>query len=261
MFTVIVPTDFSDTANNAARYAARMLRGQYEATLMLYHVYEKPAAENETETALSKLKAELQEDAIVKVDTRCEESGDFIGSLDRLARHVGAGLIVMGITGRNRLEQLFFGSNTLKMVERNACPVLIVPPAAQFTEIKNAVLTSDFQEVETSIPFVPVKRVLQLFRLALHVVNVNSEHYVSLTDEFLKQRADMLRLFEEFHPEFYFITTYNVEETINQFVVDKNIDLLVTIPRRRSLFTGMFHSSTTKKLAYESAIPILAAHE
>jgi nucleotide-binding universal stress UspA family protein len=261
MFTVIVPTDFSDTANNAARYAARMLRGQYEAMLVLYHVYEKADDENETESTLLKLKAELQEDAKIKLDTRCEESGDFIGSLDRLARHLDAALIVMGITGRNRLEQLILGSNTLKMVERNACPVLIVPPAAQFTEIKNVVLTSDFKEVETTIPYVPIKRVLHLFRPALHVVNVNSEHYVSLTDEFMKQRADMLRLFDEFHPEFYFITTYDVEETINQFVHDKSIDLLVTVPRRRSLFMGLFHSSTTKKLAYESAIPILAAHE
>jgi nucleotide-binding universal stress UspA family protein len=195
------------------------------------------------------------------VETRCEESGDFIGSLDRLARHLSAELIVMGITGRNRLEQLLLGSNTLKMVERNACPVLIVPPTAQFTEIKNVALTSDFKDVETSIPYVPIKLVLQLFRPALHVVNVNSEHYVALTDEFMKQRADMLRLFSEFHPEFYFITTYDVEETINQFVNDKNIDMLVAVPRRRSLFTGWFHSSTTKKLAYESAIPILAAHE
>jgi hypothetical protein len=60
MFTVIVPTDFSDTANNAARYAARMLRGQYEAVLVLYNVFEKAANETETESALGKLKAELQ---------------------------------------------------------------------------------------------------------------------------------------------------------------------------------------------------------
>lgn len=261
MLTILVPTDFSATANNAVRYAARMLRGQYDATLVIYNVYEKATEEADTEATLVKLKEELLEETPIKIETRCEESGDFIGSLDRLARHLSAGLIVMGITGRNRLEQLFFGSNTLKMVERNACPVLIVPPAAQFTEIKNVALTSDFQDVETTIPFVPIKRVLELFRPALHVVNVNSEHYVSLTDEFMKQRADLLRLFAEFHPEFYFITTYDVEETINTFVHDKNIDMLITVPRRRSLFTGLFHASTTKKLAYESAIPILAAHE
>ena len=52
-----------------------------------------------------------------------------------------------------------------------------------------------------------------------------------------------------------------VQETINQFVLDKNIDMLITVPRHRSVFTGMFKSSTTRRLAYETAVPILAAHE
>src|SRR5918993_2542215 len=261
MITVIVPTDFSATANNAACYAVQMLTGHYDAQLILFHVYEKAAEEKAAEELLVKLKEELSQAGIVKIETRCEENGDFIGSLERLARHRDAHLVVMGITGKSRIAQVLFGSNTLKMVERNVCPVLIVPPAAQFTQIKNVAFTSDFKEVNTSIPIVPIKNVLKLFNPALHVVNVNSEHYVSLTEEFMEQRSHILNMFQEFHPEFYFIGTFDVGETINQFAIDKNIDMLITVPRHRSVFTGMFKSSTTKKLAYETAIPILAAHE
>jgi nucleotide-binding universal stress UspA family protein len=261
MMTIIVPTDFSATANNAARYAAQMLTGQYDMVLVLYHVYDNANEEKDVEGSLTKLKEELGKIGIVKIETRCEESSDLIGSLDRLARHLDANLIVMGITGKTKIEQVFFGSNTLKMVERNACPVLIVPPAAQFTQVKNVALTSDFKDVETSIPFVPIKNVLRLFRPSLHIVNVNSEHYVSLTEEYLSQRTNMLDMFREFNPEFYFIGTYDVEDTINTFVQDKNIDMLITIPRHRTMITGLVKGSTTKKLVYESAIPILAAHE
>lgn len=81
MTTVIVPTDFSETANNAARYAARMLHGQDEAKLLLFNVYEKESEEAETEASLIKLKDELKEGGAVTVDTRCEESGDIVGSL------------------------------------------------------------------------------------------------------------------------------------------------------------------------------------
>lgn len=259
--TVIVPTDFSVIANNAARYAVRMLQGTYHNTLVLYHVYEKETEEADTQQGLDALAKDLTMLGDVKVETRCEQSTDFINSLDRLARHLGAGLIVMGITGKSRLEQVFFGSNTLKMIERNACPVLIVPPAAQFTQIKQAALTSDFQDVHTTLPVVPIKNVLSLFRPALHVVNVNSEHYVSLTEEYLAQRNSLREMFSEYNPEFYFIGTYNVEETIQQFVADKNIDLLITVPRHRNMFASLYKTSTTRKLAYESAVPILAAHE
>lgn len=261
MITVIVPTDFSPVANNAARYAVQMLTGHYDTHLVLFHVYEKAVEGQMIEAMLNKLKEELMQIGIAKIETRAEESSDFIGSLDRLARHMDASLIVMGITGKTRFEQVFFGSNTLKMVEKNACPVLIIPPAAQFTQIKNVALTSDFKEVQTSIPVMPIKNILKLFHPSLHVVNVNSEHYVSLTEEYLAKRNQMLSLFEEYRPEFYFIGTFDVQDIIHQFAIDKNIDVLITIPRNRNLFTSLYKSSTTKKLAYESAIPILAAHE
>lgn len=261
MITVIVPTDFSAIANNAARYAAQMLTGHYDAQLVLLHVYEKASEEENVKNLLQKLKEELTYKNPVKIETVCEEHSDFVDTLERHVRHRGAQLVVMGITGKNPIAKVLFGSNTLKMVERNVCPVLIVPPSAQFTQVKNVALTSDFKDVHTSTPVVPIKNVLKLFFPSLHVVNVNSEIYVSLTEEYLAQRNQIMTMFEEFKPEFYFITTYDVHDTINQFVVDKNIDMLITVPRSRSVFTGMFKSSTTEKLAYETAIPILAAHE
>ena len=261
MTTVIVPTDFSATANNAALFAVKMLTGTYDVELILYHVYEKSSDEASAESTLNELKESLAMEGIVKVGCRTEQSSDFIESLDRLVRHLDAQLIVMGISSKSRLEQVFFGSNTLKIVQRKACPVMIIPPDAQYTETKNVALTSDFKDVQRTTPLVPIKKVLNLFRPALHIVNVDSDHYVSLTDEYLLQRAYLQDAFKEFNPEFYFIRMYDVHETIQQFIQDKKIDLLITIPRQHSMFSTFFKSSTTKKLVYDSAIPILAAHE
>lgn len=259
--TIIVPTDFSPNANNAALYAAKMLTGNYDVELVLYHSYEK---DNEAETAdgtLNELKDVLAQQSIVKVQCRSEKSDDFIDSLDRLARHLDAQLIIMGISTKSKLGQVFFGSNTLKMVQKNACPVMIIPPEAQYTEKKNVALTSDFKDVQKTTPIVPIKNILKLFKPALHIVNVDSHHYVALTDEILQQRTYLMESFQEFNPEFYFIRTFDVHDTIHQFVLDKKIDLLITIPRHHNLFSHLFKTSNTKKLVYESSIPILAAHE
>ena len=261
MMTIIVPTDFSQVANNAARYATQMIAGQYDTKLVLFHVYDKASEAEEANNLLQKLKEELQTNNIAHVETRAEEGGDFIDHLERLGRHLGADLIVMGITGKSRLEKVFLGSNTLKMVERNICPVLIIPPSAQFSTVKNACLLSDFKDVNSSIPVVPILNVLNIFRPALHIINVNSEHYVSLTEEFLAERSRLLDMFQSLNPEFYFIGTYDLHETVQQFVLDKKIDMLITIPRNHSFFGSMFKTSNTKKLVYESAIPILAGHE
>ena len=261
MMTIIVPTDLSQVADNAARYAAQMVKGNYDVNLILYHVYENESDKETAGILLEKLKEELQSKHFAKVETRMEEGGDLIDCLEKLARHSDAQLIVMGITGKSKLEQVFLGSNTLKITERNVCPVLIVPPTAQFFEIKNVCLLSDFKDVQGSVPDAPIKNVLNLFRPALHIVNVNSEHYVSLTQEFMAERSRMLEMFQGYKPEFYFIGTFDLLDTVQTFVADKNIDLLITIPRNHSFFGSLFKTSNTKRLVYESTIPILAAHE
>jgi nucleotide-binding universal stress UspA family protein len=261
MTTIIVPTDLSQVADNAARYAAQMVKGQYDINFILYHVYDDDEDKDAANVLMDRLKEELQSKHFIKVETRMEEGGDFIDCLENLARHTDAQLIVMGITGKSKLEQVFMGSNTLKMVERNVCPVLIVPATAQYFDIKNVCMLSDFKDVEGSIPEVPIKNVLNIFRPSLHIVNVNSDHYVSLTPEFMAERGRLLEMFKGYKPEFYFIGTFDLVDTVQTFVADKNIDMLITVPRNHSFFGNLFKTSKTKKLVYESTIPILAAHE
>ncbi|MEJ0106890.1 MAG: hypothetical protein WDO19_32010 [Bacteroidota bacterium] len=80
-----------------------------------------------------------------------------------------------------------------------------------------------------------IKNVLDIFNANLHIVNVDNEHYVSLSEEYLKERAKMQKLFAEYKPEFYFIGMNDFYEAIEQFSKDKNIDLTVIIPKNHSL--------------------------
>ncbi len=261
MNTVIVPTDFSPTSDNAARFAANMLKGAYGANIVLYHVYEKAAHKDTADKSLHNLKEQLTKEGAIKVETVAVEGSDVIDEIERVVRHRQANLVIMGITGRTGLEQVFMGSNTLKLVDRNVAPVLIIPPDAKFKTIKNVALTSDFKNVRMTTPSMPIKAVLQLFNPKLHVINVDSSHYVSITEEYQAEKAQMEQMFAEFNPEFYFIGLNDFHEAIDQVVKDKNIDLLVTVPRKHSFLEGLFKSRHTKKLVYHSTVPILAAHE
>ncbi len=261
MNTVIVPVDFSDTSLNAARYATKLLTGHYGVNMILHHVYEKPAQSGEANDKLEKLKQELMDLGIVKIQTLAEEGSDFIIELDKLARHQQADMIIMGITGRSPLGQSFIGSNTLKMVQRKVCPVLIVHPDAEYKDVKNVLLTSDFKNVTSSTPSVPIKKVLKAFRPNLHIINVDSEHYVALTEEYQEQRQKLKEMFSDFNPEFYFLGLYDIDEAINQFAQDKDVDLIIMIHKEHTLLSKLFIKSHTKKLAYHSSVPVFALHE
>lgn len=261
MKTVIIPVDFSETSLNAARFAAHMLSGKENTRIVLYNMFEDEEESETTGTYLESLKTELELKGNKEIECVKELADDLIDSIERLVFQKAATLVVMGITGKSPIKQLLVGSNTLKLVEKNICPVMIIPPDAAFNDINDILFTSDFHDVKESTPVLYIKTVLDFFKANLHIVNVSNEHYVSLTEQFQTERAKLLDLFKEYNPEFYFIGMNDFHEAIEQFVTDKSIDLIVTIPRFHTGITSIFKSSATKKLAFHSSVPVLAAHE
>lgn len=261
MNTVIVPVDFSEISLHAARYAANILVGHYGVTMILYHSYDDASMAAEAEESLLQLKNELMQNYIVKIDILAHLEDDFVEGLSKAARHRNADLVIMGLTGKSALAQVFFGSNTLKMVETKACPVLIVPEGANFNEIKNVMLTSDFKNTTESTPSVLIKEFLHAFKAKLHIVNVDKEHYISLSDSYEKEKEALQDMFKEFAPEFYFMRLFDLEEALNLFAEDYKIDLIMTIQKNQSFFGKFLKKSHTKAITFHSKVPILVMHE
>lgn len=260
MNTVLVPIDFSETSFNAARYAVKLLTDHPEVEIILYHTFDKPDEEENRIEGLEKLKEELAQNRTVNISILTEQ-GNFLTELEKLARHRQADLIVMGITGKSSLAQVFMGSNALKMAENKFCPVMIIPSNATYSEIKNVLLTTDLKNVVSTTPSVPIKKVISTFNAKLHIVNVNSEHYIALTENYAEEQQRLREMFAEFDPEFYFLRLYDIDDAINQFAQDKNIDLIITINKEHSLVHKLFITSHTKKLAYQSTVPVMVVHE
>ncbi|HEY6503403.1 MAG TPA: universal stress protein [Chitinophagaceae bacterium] len=262
MKDIIIPVDFSETSLNAARYAAAMLSGKPATRVILYNMFSNEEESESVGQYLENLKKELLQKGVNNNIECVKEYGeDLIDSLGRLAYQKSAELILMGISEKEEWKQVFTRSNTIKMAEQNVCPVMIIPPDAKYSGIKNIALTSDFKDVEASTPVLAIKTVLEMFKASLHIVNVSNEHYVSLTEEYLAEKAKMQKMFAEFKPEFYFIGMNDFYDAVEQFTKDRNIDLLVVIPKNHSFVENLFSTSHTKKLAYHSSVPLLAAHE
>ncbi len=275
MKKILVPTDFSDTAKNAARYAVDLAASDSNVTIVLYNIYSKLAPGTDgsllTETeenrrtvlnqALANLEIELTEGSSVNIEHVAEEGTSLVYSVERYVRNHGIDMVIMGITGATRLSQLLIGSNALNMAREGVCPVIIVPPNARFRKVENVLFASDFKNVKTTTPFAQIKRVLDLFKPNLHIVNVDSEHYVELTEEYKVEKAALEKAFEVYNPQFYFIRMYDFNDAINNFTRDHKIDLIVSVPRKHSFLTGLFKTSYTKKLAYHSYVPMVAIHE
>jgi len=267
MKKIIVPIDFSDTSVNAAKYAIELAKNLSNIHITLYHVYssisfsvltskDENSRQMVSENELKNLKNKIADgfDAI-----SCEaEEGSFVENIARFALGNHADLVIMGITGSSKITQVFMGTNTLNVIRNITCPVMIIPPDAKYTGVKKVVLTSDFKDVARTTPFASIIKILDTFKPHLDILNVDSEHFVELTDEFKIEKEAMKDKLQVFNPEFSFLRAYDFVEGISSFVESRNIDAIITVPRKHSFLSQLFVTSHTKKLAYHSNVPIIA---
>ncbi|GAA6766533.1 hypothetical protein AAFH68_24750 [Flavobacterium sp. CGRL1] len=69
------------------------------------------------------------------------------------------------------------------------------------------------------------------------------------------------REFANDNVEFLVLPSDEVKETILDFILYKDIDILTTITHKRSFFEGIFDSSFSQKITKEVSIPVLIMHE
>ena len=138
---ILLPTDFSDHANEALRYATQLAQ-THAASLCLVHAYDLlPYAlpdgpimdERQLETVrvafqkqLEQLRQAAEARGIARVETQLLQ-GPASSEIVRVASEQHFDLIVMGTHGRTGLSHLLIGSVTEKVVRRAPCPVLTIP--------------------------------------------------------------------------------------------------------------------------------------
>lgn len=275
MKTIIVPTDFSPIATNAMNFAADMAVN-INASLMLLHVYQVPVSMTDVPVVLvsaeelrksSETKLEEIKDALthitsgkIKVYTEAR-LGDVSDELEDVCKHIQPFAVIMGTRGTTGVERVLFGSTTLTAIRHLKWPVIVVPPGKEYgTGIKKIGFACDFEKVVESTPIQFIRNMVKEFGAELHVLNVDYEgrHFKPETPE---ESLMLHTLLEDLNPNYHFINHVDIEDGINEFIEENNIDLLITIPKKHKLLDSLFKHSSTKQLVTQSHVPVMCVHE
>ena len=136
---ILLPTDFSDTAQHALDYA-RELAGRFGASVHLLHVVPDPMQNGATEAmpVVSDLAERWKADAERRLEeirldgpqtVRAVRIGHAFVEILQYAADNAIDMIVMGTHGRGPVEHLLLGSVAEKVVRKASCPVLTVKQA------------------------------------------------------------------------------------------------------------------------------------
>lgn len=271
MNAILVPVDFSETARNGALYAAGLARHIGASKLVLFNAYSLPLAtemswavlqadelKEISEAGLKEFRESLLPEVGPGITIECRSSMGFLADqLEDLSLEIQPGLIVMGITGGGKLEEVLIGSNTIHVVRHTHIPVLIVPPGAKWKPIVNIGWACDYKEVLKTTPADTIKSLVWLFAAKLVVVHNNPDPH-AFDPEALVGNVQVNGMFKELNPVFVRVSGDHFAEAMNEFTEEYKIDLLLAVPKKLSWFDSIFHRSHTKMLAFHSHVPLLA---
>ncbi|MFZ1452481.1 MAG: universal stress protein [Ferruginibacter sp.] len=272
MKKILVATDFSKVAGNAVNYAADMALS-IDAQLVLLHVVQTPIGFSDlpivmgledmmrnAENDIQNLKEEVTLKTNGKINIETEVGmGGFFEELKMVCKRVNPYAVVMGSQGKTAAEHLMFGSHAVHTVKHLAWPVITVPPEAGFTAVKKIALASDLTEVVETTPFAEIKTLVHDFNAELHILNIGKKEIFDADIVF--ESGLMQEMTLALKPTFHFIDHDNTDEGIMDFAEKNQIDLLVVMPHRHNLLSGMFHKSHTKQLVLHSHVPVMSIHQ
>jgi nucleotide-binding universal stress UspA family protein len=163
MRKIIVPTDFSENAFNALKYAAELFK--YERSeFYILHAYADEVYDFEgtiTPEFLEEYKTTVKDKSnreLESISTRIQEMysnpkhsyhsvsafGLLIDEVNDLAEKENVDLIITSTRGITNDKKLTFGSNTLQIIKYVQCPVLSIPEDYTFSDPKRILFPTNY---------------------------------------------------------------------------------------------------------------------
>jgi nucleotide-binding universal stress UspA family protein len=273
MKTILVATDFSPSASNAANYAADMALA-IKADLLLLYVYKLPASYEDVgipfnegkfiedaEKRINELKNQLSQrtGGRLNIDTKVRMALSFRQELENVCEDVKPYSVVMGSQGTTATEHLFFGSHAFYAMKHLMWPLIAVPPAVIFSSIKKILLACDYDNVLTTIPLDEIKLLVHDFSAELHVLNTAKNQESNPKVDF--ETGLLYKMLYPLNPDYHFIASEYTDEAIMNFAEKNDIDLLIVLPKRHDLLDKLIHKSHTKQMVLHCHVPVMALHQ
>lgn len=273
MKKILVPTDFSDYAENAIQTAYHVAQ-KTNYTLVILHVIptlnsytnlfsSQSSIETEylgyvKESAEYKLKKNIENYDFEKINIEIViKTGNIVQTIFQESEHKDVALIVMGSKGSSGLEEIFVGSNTEKVLRSVHCPVLTVGKKPVVLALAKIVFATNFKNVYQKI--IDQLRMYQtLFEAKLHLLYINTPVNFLSTEEVLDKKDRFVKEHKLDNYEFHTYESFTEEEGLIHFSEQKEADLIVLMTQQKRGLKHFFEGSLTENVLNHSEIPVLS---
>ncbi len=281
MKNILLPTDFSENSWNAIRYILELYKAE-TCTFHLLNTY-TPAIPNSRfmassiqpgimdagskEASVRGLNNILKR--IQKTFKNKNHSFKTISSFSLLIDEIkdvideqSIDLIVTGTKGASGMEEVFLGSNTVRIIKaiRN-CPVLTIPQDFNYVQPQEIVFATDFKRYYSTSELIPLMDLAKSFKATIRIVYVQNK--IKALSEVQQFNLNMLRkYFGEIDHYIHTVSELNsVSKTLEVFADELDIHLLAMLNYHHSYMERITREPVVKQVAFHTQVPLLVIPE
>lgn len=268
MAHILLPTDYSDNALHACAYAARLF-GAEDNIYTLVHAYidVDPALNTWPGMADEIYKASME--GMREWAERARALPEFAGSVVRtevlygalpemlngLVKEKRGDIVVMGTLGSSGSDLL--GSNAGEVVKHSKVPVLVVPNSAVMGPVRRILYADDERRVEVagSRMLIDIALRTKAEVILAHVLKDKDEvpdpNVVAMYEELLQAVPHRFTSGEG----------KDIAGVIDFLADQESADMVALLHHHTGFMEGLFHTSTAKRLALHTHIPLLVLQQ
>ncbi|QBA63234.1 universal stress protein [Muriicola soli] len=281
MKQVLLPTDFSENSWNAITYVLELLK-EDECTFHLLNTY-TPVIPNNRFMASSFQGSVLEEgsrenskNGLNNIINRIEKSHKnknhsfkikssfniLVEEIRTMIEEEEIDLIVTGTKGASGIDEVFLGSNTVRIIKAvKECPVLTIPRNFKFVRPQEVVFATDFKRYYSKSELAPLIELTKSFKATIRIVYVQNE--IKALSEVQQFNLNMLRkYFKGIDHYVHTVSELNsVSKTLEVFADELDIHLLAMLNYQHSYMERMTREPVVKCMAFHTQVPLLVIPE
>jgi nucleotide-binding universal stress UspA family protein len=268
---ILFPTDFSKMSMQGYLYCLNIAK-LFEASIDVVHIYRTDLNIPTTSEFGLKMMEQRKQNIALELGkfTNLQENKEQQNLLNgvTLKMHTYLGLpedgiadyatkndidlIVMPTKGEHNFVEVLFGSNTVATIAKATCPVFVVPENCTYKPIKNIAYTTNLSYENTDNIELPLE-LAKTYKATLNYLYV----YNNKPAPDWKIDELMMKNYEGIDASFHQIKNEQIEQGVDDFLEQKEMDLLVTYSPQKSFFERFFHLSTTRHIIEHIKTPML----
>jgi nucleotide-binding universal stress UspA family protein len=270
MKKILCPTDFSEAADQAIAYAAKLSKkiGAELTLLNVQSVFSLPPSEviKGKFLATEPISDRLEDQCYKVMDmfkipcfSEVEPSNRGLGeTIAQRAKDFD--LIVMGTNGADDYYQFFMGTNSYQVIKTSDIPVLLIPKGCGYQDIATIVFAYDYEH-ENELPTEQLTQWASLIRAQVTVLQIK-DHYTRDAEVHAKEIEER-SLIHSTITSVKFDTLYSSEviSSINSYVLHNEANALALCFRNPGILQTVFSKSVVKELSAIANYPLFVFHE